>query len=135
MKNYLLILFVLVAPLGLKAQTKVTLSKDTTTYDASNIERQPTFPGGKDKFNQFVADNQKYPAGARKNNIQGDVELSFLVNADGAVSDVRVAKSLAEDLDKEAVRILHASPKWIPAKKNGKVIDCAATVSISFKLK
>ncbi|MFD2146368.1 hypothetical protein [Mucilaginibacter antarcticus] len=43
MKNYLLLLFVLIAPFGLKAQTKVTLSKDTTTYDASNIERQPAF--------------------------------------------------------------------------------------------
>jgi protein TonB len=135
MKNHLLLLFVLVAPFGLKAQTKVTLSKDTTTYDASNIERQPTFPGGKDMFNKFVAETLKYPADLRQNKIQGDVELSFIVSTDGSISDIRVAKSLAEDLDKEAIRVLNASPKWIPAKKNGKLIDCAATVAIPFKLK
>jgi protein TonB len=134
MKNYLLLLFILIAPFVLKAQTKIAFSKDTTTYDASNIERQPTFPGGKDKFNEFVAAIQKYPA-SRQNNIQGDVELSFLVNADGTLSDIKVAKSLAQELDQEAVRVMKLSPKWIPAKKNGKLIDCAATASISFKMR
>ncbi|MES2810781.1 MAG: energy transducer TonB [Bacteroidota bacterium] len=132
MKNYLLLLFVLIAPFGLKAQTKVTLSKDTTTYDASNIERQPTFPGGKDAFNKFVTQTIKYPAAST---IQGDVELSFMVNTDGTLSDIKIAKSLAEDLDKEAIRILQRSPKWIPAKKNGKLIDCAATATVGFRLK
>ncbi|MFD2146367.1 energy transducer TonB [Mucilaginibacter antarcticus] len=78
---------------------------------------------------------QKYPATSRQNNIQGDVELSFLVNTDGTLSDIKVAKSLAEDLDQEAIRILKRSAKWVPAKKNGKLIDCAATATISFKSK
>ena len=135
MKNYLLFLFILGAPFGLMAQTNVTLSKDTITYDASNIERQPTFPGGKDAFNKFIDRNFKYPAALRKSNIQGDVELSFLVTTDGSLSDIKVSKSLAEDLDKEAIRLMKLSPKWIPAKKNGQLIDCAATTSISFKLR
>jgi TonB family protein len=135
MKNYLLLLFVLIAPFALKAQTKVTLSKDTTTYYASNIERQPTFPGGKDMFNKFVEKNLKYPATPRQNNIQGDVELSFIVNTDGTLSDIRVSQSLAEELDKEAIRILQLSPNWIPAKKDGKLINCAAKAAIIFKLK
>src|SRR3954466_8708954 len=111
MRNYLPFLFILIVPFGLKAQTKVRLSKDTTTYDASNIERQPAFPGGKDTFNKFVDKNLNYPAALRQNNIHGYVELSFVVTTDGTLSDIRVSKSLAEDLDKEAIRILQRSPK------------------------
>jgi TonB family protein len=134
MKNYLLLLLVLLLPFGLKAQTAITLSKDTTTYDASNIERQPSFPGGNDDFQKFVKRTLRYPAEARKNNIQGEVELGFVVNTDGTLSDIRVTKSLASDLDKEALRIMKLSPKWVPAIKNQKAINCGVTVPISFRL-
>jgi protein TonB len=134
MKNYLLLLLFFTAPFVTLAQT-ITLSKDTTTYDASNIERQAEFAGGKDKFNLFVAQTLRYPADARQNKIQGDVDISFVVAADGTVSDVKVIKSLASDLDKEAIRIMKLSPKWTPAIKRQKPVNSVVKVPISFKLK
>jgi TonB family protein len=135
MKNYLLLLFLLIVPFALKAQKKLVISKDTTTYDATNIQQQATFPGGRDKFNKFVAESLKYPAEAVKNKIEGEVELSFVVNADGTLSDIKVTKNLAEVLDKEAIRIMSQSPKWIPAKKGQELVSCIVTVPISFRLK
>lgn len=60
--------------------------------------------------------------------------VSFVVERDGSLSNVKVIRSVEEHLDKEAIRIVKSMPKWIPARQNGKVVRCKYTVPVVFCL-
>lgn len=114
----------------------ITTKKGKTdkVYDFVSLETQPSFPGGMDKFYQYLGKAVKYPAEAQKNNIQGKVFLSFTVEKDGTLSDIKVEKKLEPSLDAEAIRIVKASPKWIPGKQEGKPVRVKYNLPISFSL-
>jgi protein TonB len=95
--------------------------EDTRVYDFVSLEQQPTFPGGMEKFYAYLKKTVKYPTMAQENNIQGKVFLSFVVEKDGALTDIKVDRKLGGGTDEEAVRVLKASPKWIPGIQNGKI--------------
>jgi len=96
--------------------------------------KPPTFQGGMEKFYKYLAANCKYPAEAVKNNIQGKVLLSFIVEKDGTISEVKVVKSLGSGTDEEAVRLLENSPKWKPATSGNKPVRVKYDVPINFAL-
>lgn len=83
---------------------------------------------------KYIADNFRYPNIQGDCSIQGKIVVSFIVNEDGNLNDIKVKKSVYSDLDKEAVRVVKSMPKWIPAKKNGKVVKSHATVPFTFKV-
>ena len=66
--------------------------------------------------------------------IQGSVMVDFIIDKDGKVTDVRVAKSVSEELDAEAVKVISASPKWKPGRKNGEKVRTSITLPVEFKL-
>lgn len=76
----------------------------------------------------------KYPMIAQENNIQGKVFVQFVIEKDGSVSDVKVARSVDPSLDKEAIRVVKAMPKWKPGKQRGKPVRVSYTVPINFQL-
>lgn len=76
----------------------------------------------------------KYPVIAVENGVQGRVLVQFVVEKDGKVTDVHVVKSVDPSLDKEAVRVVAAMPKWIPGKLNGSAVRVKYTVPVTFKL-
>ncbi|TWR25005.1 TonB family protein [Mucilaginibacter achroorhodeus] len=92
------------------------------------------FPGGYGAFMKFLASNVKYPAEAKSKNKQGRSVITFMVNADGSLSDFKVAKAVGYGMDEEAVRVLKMSPKWQPATRNGKAIRSQYSVPVSFSL-
>ncbi len=93
------------------------------------------FPnGGMQAFYEYLNRNIRYPVVSKVNRIEGEVNLSFVINTDGAVTDVKILDSPAEDLGQEAVRVLLACPKWKPAMQNGVAIKRSFTVPINFKL-
>ena len=96
--------------------------------------KPPVFQGGMEKFYKYLAANCKYPAEAIKNNIQGKVLLSFIVEKDGTISEVKVVKSLGSGTDEEAVRLLENSPKWKPATSGNKPVRVQYDVPINFAL-
>ena len=96
--------------------------------------KPPAFQGGMEKFYKYLAANCKYPAEAVKNNIQGKVLLSFIVEKDGTISEVKVVKSLGSGTDEEAVRLLENSPKWKPATRGNKPVRVKYDVPINFAL-
>lgn len=100
----------------------------------TSVDEYPQFPGGEEARTKFIKDNLKYPINAKKNGIQGRVTCSFTIEKNGSFSDIRVDRGIDPDLDKEAVRIIKAMPKWIPAKKGGKVVRMRYTLPIKFKL-
>ena len=101
-------------------------------YDES--EKLPQFVGGTNAFGNFLIKNLKYPVKSRNNNIQGIVYISFAVENDGNLSDFKIVKSVDEELDTEALRVIKLSPKWIPAMKKGKPIRSLYSLPISFQL-
>ena len=76
----------------------------------------------------------KSPSIAAENGVQGRVIVQFVVEKDGSVTDVHVAKSVDPSLDKEASRVVKAMPKWIPGKQNGSAVRVKYTVPVTFKL-
>jgi TonB family protein len=100
----------------------------------TNVEVLPTFPGGLEAFGKFLAENLKYPAKAKENNIQGRVFLNFVVEKDGSLSDIKVVRGIGYGCDEEAVRVLAISPKWIPGKQNGKLVRVSYTIPIFFQM-
>lgn len=107
---------------------------DTKVYDMAILEVPPTFPGGIEKFYQYLNKSIKYPPMAAENNIQGKVFVSFVVERNGTLTDITVLRSLGGGTDEEAVRVLKASPTWIPGVQNGKQVRVKYNIPISFSL-
>jgi periplasmic protein TonB len=98
------------------------------------VEDMPEFPGGELALRQFIANSIKYPVIAQENGIQGRVYVTFVVDADGSVSNPRIARGVDPSLDKEALRVVSLLPKWKPGKQRGKPVRVSYTVPINFQL-
>ena len=100
------------------------------------VEQMPELPGGGGQT-AIVAAIQKaarYPGLALRNGVEGKIFVSFVVNALGEVSDVKVVKGLGYGLDEETMRAVKSLPKFIPGKQNGQAVSVSFTVPISFKI-
>ena len=100
----------------------------------TSVEQVPEFPGGLNAFSHFLTTNIRYPETARKNKKQGRVIITMVIEKDGSVTDVKIAKGISDDLDAEALRVINLSPKWSPGIQNGKPVRVAYAVPISFTL-
>ena len=96
--------------------------------------RTKACPGGQSGLLQFIGDHLKYPTIAEENGIQGRVVCTFVVERDGSVTDVQVARSIDPTLDMEAVRVLKEMPKWKPGKQSGSAVRVKYTLPVTFKL-
>jgi len=108
------------------------LSEKNKKVVYTRVEKVPEFPGGLAEFGRFLSMNIKYPQDAVKNHIQGRVYLTFVVETDGKLSDIKVLKGIGGGCDEEAVRVLTLSPNWTPGIQNGKPVRIAFGVPISF---
>ncbi|MBP5136325.1 MAG: energy transducer TonB [Paludibacteraceae bacterium] len=100
------------------------------------VENKPTFQGGDaNTFSKWVNSQLEYPEIAKENGIQGRVTLQFTVNTDGSVSDVKVLRGVDSSLDKEAVRVVSASPKWKPGMQRDKPVRVTYTFPVIFQLR
>lgn len=109
-------------------------SKAEDMYVYSNVEQMPSFPGGQGAMMQWISGNTRYPAIAAENGVQGRVVVQFVVEKDGTISDVHVINPVDPSLDREALRVIRAMPRWIPGKRNGSAVRVKNTVPVIFKL-
>jgi tonB family C-terminal domain len=98
------------------------------------VEVMPSFPGGPAALMSYLSKNIKYPTVAEETGIQGRVIVTFVVERDGSITDVQVAKSVDPSLDKEAQRVVRSMPRWIPGKQNGSAVRVKYTVPVTFRL-
>lgn len=98
------------------------------------VEQMPTFPGGDGKLMEWLSKNIKYPAVAEENGVQGRVIVRFVVGKDGSISNASVVRSVDPALDKEALRVVKAMPRWIPGKQNGAAVPVWFTLPVTFQL-
>ena len=114
------------------AQPEPPKEEETKVFDV--VEVMPTFPGGQQALFEWLSKNIKYPVVAEENGVQGRVIVTFVVERNGSITDVQVAKSVDPSLDKEAVRVVKAMPHWIPGKQNGSAVRVKFTVPVTCRL-
>lgn len=98
------------------------------------VEQLPEFPGGMSAYVKWLTKNLKYPLAAQKQKIEGRVVVSFVINRDGSLTDIKVSKSANPILDSEALRVAKMMPKWKPGLNNNKPCRTLFAVPIDFKL-
>ena len=100
----------------------------------TSVVQPPEFPGGTTALNKYLHDNIKYPPQAKEDNVQGHVDVSFLVNEDGSTSDIMIDKGLGSACDRETIRVISNMPKWRPYKREGKAMKMLYQLRVEFRL-
>ncbi len=98
------------------------------------VEDQPEFPGGEAARQKFLEDNLRYPQMAREAGIQGTVFVTFVVERDGSVTDVRILRGIGGGCDEEAVRVVSMMPRWEPGRQRGQPVRVQFNMPIRFRL-
>ena len=100
-----------------------------------SVEQMPMFPGGEIELIKYLSQNIQYPPEAAKNNVQGRVILQFVVDKTGQVGEVKILRSVSEELDAEAVRVVKTLPKFEPGRQDGKPVAVWYTLPVSFNIR
>jgi periplasmic protein TonB len=98
------------------------------------VEDQPSFPGGEEARIRYLQENLRYPQMAREAGIQGTVFVTFVVERDGSVTDVRVIRGIGGGCDEEAVRVVRNMPRWTPGRQRGQPVRVQFNMPIRFVL-
>jgi len=117
-----------------KSKEEQNESESNKIFNGDDVDQQPSFPGGTNALNTFIASNLKYSVVAQENGIQGRVIVKFIVEKDGSISNVEVDRSVDPGLDNEAMRVVKAMPKWIPGQINGKAVKVECSHPFVFRL-
>lgn len=101
----------------------------------TSVEVLPSFPGGMAAFGKYLSKSLRYPSVAQENGVQGRVNVTFVVERDGSLTDIKpIGRQLGSGLEEEAVRVLKSAPKWTPGRQNGRPVRVQYTVPIVFTL-
>lgn len=98
------------------------------------VEQPAEFPGGMAALMRWLNNNMRYPEAAQQNDIQGRVIVNFVVEKDGSIANVKIAKGVDKDLDREALRVVKKMPKWQPGKNNGVAVRSYFNLPVIFRL-
>lgn len=107
-------------------------NRNNTTFDV--VEQMPSFPGGQRGLMAFLSSHVVYPTIAQENGVEGRVVVGFVVEKNGSISKINIEHSVDPSLDKEAMRVVRAMPRWTPGKHNGEYVRVKYTVPIVFRL-
>lgn len=103
-------------------------------YTMAMVEQKPEFPGGDAAMYKWLSDHIVYPAAAIEQGISGRVVVQFDISKTGDIDNVKVVRGRDQSLDKEAVRLVKAMPKWQPGRNNGQPVKVTYTLPVTFKL-
>ncbi|MCQ2114045.1 MAG: energy transducer TonB [Bacteroidaceae bacterium] len=109
-----------------------TQDEDVKVYDV--VEKMPQFEGGDSVMVAWLNEHINYPKIAEFRKIEGRVFVRFIVEKDGSIGEIQLARSVDPWLDQEAMRVVKSMPKWIPGKQNGKPVRVWYTLPVHFKL-
>jgi len=98
------------------------------------VESMPEFKGGMPELYKYLGNNIKYPVMAKESGIQGKVYVTFVVERDGSITDVRVLRGIGGGCDEEAVRVVQGMPNWTPGKQRGKPVRVQYNLPVRFTL-
>lgn len=106
------------------------VEEDNSIYNTAGIEVKPDFPGGMEKFYKFVGNNYQTP---EEEGLKGKVYVTFVVEKDGSLTDIKVIRDIGFGTGKEAIRVLNKCPKWTPGEQNGKKVRVLYSLPITIQ--
>ena len=106
------------------------VDEDNTVYNTAGIEVKPDFPGGMEKFYKFVGNNYQTP---EEDGLKGKVYVTFVVEKDGSLTDIKVLRDIGYGTGKEAIRVLNKCPRWTPGEQNGKKVRVLYSLPITIQ--
>jgi protein TonB len=115
---------------GAFAQSEVSVDDEVFVV----VEEQAEFPGGLDSMYAYIVKNLKYPELAKEKGIEGRVFISFIIEKDGSISNVKILRGIGGGCEEAAVEMIKNMPKWKPAKQRGKPVRCQFNLPIKFEL-
>lgn len=133
MKELVFLFIFLVSFQNVNSQTDSTATvpkEDNTVYNSAVLEIKPEFKGGLNKFYDFIAKNYRTPDVP---GLKGKLLVSFVVEKDGSITDIKVLKDIGYGSGEEAIRILKKCPNWIPAEQKGKKVRCTFMLPINIQ--
>lgn len=96
------------------------------------VEVAPSFVGGIEQFNKWLAANVHYPELALENGIKGNVVASVAIEPDGSIGEVKIKKGVDPLLDKETIRVFKSMPRWNPGTQNGNPVRVVLDMPLNF---
>jgi hypothetical protein len=102
-------------------------NEDNKIYNIAEIEVKPEYPGGTDQLYNFIEKNYKIP---EVTGLNGEIYMTFIVEKDGSLNQIKIVTDLGHNTGIEAIRVLKMSPKWRPAELNGKKVRANYSVPI-----
>jgi protein TonB len=133
MKELVFLFIFLVSFQNVNSQTDSTATvpkEDNTVYNSAVLEIKPEFKGGLNKFYDYIAKNYRTPDVP---GLKGKLLVSFVVEKDGSITDIKVLKDIGYGSGEEAIRILKKCPNWIPAEQKGKKVRCTFMLPINIQ--
>jgi protein TonB len=133
MKELVFLFIFLVSFQNVNSQTDSTATvpkEDNKVYNSGGIEIKPEFKGGLNKFYEYIAKNYRTPDVP---GLKGKLLVSFVVEKDGSITDIKVLKDIGYGSGEEAIRILKKCPNWIPAEQKGKKVRCSFMLPINIQ--
>jgi TonB family protein len=127
MKNFLFLTIAYFAIQMVSAQETTKVSNDII-YNTAGIDVKPEFPGGMMEFYKYIAKNYRTPSSKK---LEGKVYVTFIIEKDGSVDDVKVLRDIGYGTGDEAIRVLINSPKWLPGEQNGQKVRCTFSLPIA----
>jgi protein TonB len=133
MKELVFLFIFLVSFQNVNSQTDSTATvpkEDNTVYNSAVLEIKPEFKGGLNKFYDYIAKNYRTPDVP---GLKGKLLVSFVVEKDGSITDIKVLKDIGYGTGEEAIRILKKCPNWTPAEQKGKKVRCTFMLPINIQ--
>lgn len=106
-------------------------TENNQIYNTAGIELKPDFPGGMQEFYNYLAKNYKVP---NVKGLKGKVFVSFVIEKDGSVTDIKVIRDIGHGTGAEAIRVLENCPAWIPGEQDGRKVRVLYSLPISIEL-
>ena len=132
MPKLIVLVFMMSFALNLNAQVDKTGNDADVVYTI--VDKEASYPGGIEALNTFLARNIIYPTLAKQKNIQGKVIISFIIEKNGSISNIKIIKDIGEGCGEEGVRIVKLMPKWKPAQQKGEPVRQQFVLPVLFQL-
>jgi len=130
MKKLFFVFLLFANAMIVRSQTSASAQGEILTF----VEKMPSFPGGENAMSEFIKKNIQYPKMEREYGVGGIVYISFVVGKDGSISDIKCIRGIKSGpaLQKEAIRIVKAMPKWTPGMQQGRTVNVEYQLPIKF---
>ena len=129
MKNFLLLVILFLSIQLGYGQEKTIHPNQNTIYNSAGITIKPEFPGGQKEFEKYIRKNYITPREAKE--LKGNIYVTFIIEIDGTLTNIKVLRDLGFGTGKEAIRVLEQCPKWIPGQQKGMIVRSTYSLPIS----